>query len=177
MAPSVNDMVETILQHEGGFVNHPADPGGATNWGVTRATLSSWLGREASVEDVRALERETAKEIYLALYFHGPRIDTLPPSVQPQLFDMSINHGPRNAIRMLQDVLNMAGFVCDRDGVLGPQTRRQTNKALAEMGGHFINAISERREQFYRGIVAHSPKREVFLNGWLNRARSFRTDV
>lgn len=173
---TVDDMVEHILETEGGFVNHKADRGGATKYGVTQGTLSLWLKRLASVDDVRNLTKETAEEVYKSTYYYGPRIDTLPEALQPQIFDMSINHGPRRAIVLLQDVLNVAGYTCSSDGVLGPTTRKLAEQAYTAMGSYLINAISERRELFYNAIVAGDPRQAAFINGWIKRARSYRTE-
>ena len=174
---TVTEIINEILKQEGGYVNHPNDKGGPTNWGITQATLSSWLKRPATIEDVKGLNKETAKEIYLIRYYHGPRIDTLPTELQPQLTDMAVNHGPRKAIQLLQETLNLAGFECSSDGVLGPATRATCATAYQSMGSYLINALSERREQFYNSIVANNPGQGVFLKGWLKRAQSFRIDT
>lgn len=174
---SVDQIISEILQKEGGYVNHPNDKGGPTKYGITQETLSSWLKRPASIEDVKSLDKETAAEIYKIQYYHGPRIDALPTDLQPQLTDMAVNHGPRQAIRLLQEVVSMAGFECSHDGVLGPATRKACEGAYQSMGPYLINAISERRELFYNRLVAVNPNQGVFLKGWLSRAKSFRVDV
>lgn len=170
----VEQLLEDVLRREGGYVNHVADKGGPTNFGITQATLSDYLGRQASIDEVRNLDRELAKEIYVARYLSGPRIDTLPEDLQPQIFDIAVNSGPKKAIKMLQEVLNLAGFMADIDGVIGPKTRKLAAEAYEKMGGLLINAISEYREHFYRSIVAKNPSQVVFLKGWIKRAREFR---
>lgn len=107
---TIDKMIKKILAHEGGFIDDIDDRGGATNFGITQITYSQWLGRPASVNDVRAMDIETAKEIYLTNYYYAPRINSLPKSIQPQVFDCSINHGPFRAIKFLQNVCNLAGF-------------------------------------------------------------------
>lgn len=173
----VQDLLEDVLRREGGYVNHVADKGGPTNFGITQATLSEYLGRPATVDEVKNLDRELAKEIYVARYLAGPRIDTLPEALQPQVFDIAVNSGPKKAIRMLQDVLNLAGFLVDCDGVIGPKTRALAAEAYEKMGPLLINALVEYREHFYRSIVAKNPSQGVFLRGWLARAREFRVNV
>lgn len=174
---TLKEQIDHTIKIEGGYVNHPNDKGGPTNWGVTQAVYSEWLGRPASIDDVKCMPREHAEEIYLLKYIVKPRIDTLPEELQPQLFDMAVNHGPRKAIQLFQETLNMAGFACSSDGVLGPATRKVAADAYAKMGAFLINAISERRELFYKEIVARSPSQNVFLRGWLKRAKMFRVEV
>lgn len=174
MTWTVDDLLDEVIAREGGFVHHPADRGGPTKFGITQRTLSVWLGREASADEVRTLDEATAREIYERDYYRAPRIDTLPEAIRPQVFDCAVNHGPRQAIRFVQRVVNLAGFgPVDVDGVLGPQTREGAGRAQVEMGPLFNNAIMHERRNFYRTIVARDPKQEVFLTGWLRRAEEF----
>lgn len=175
---SYDDPIGLVLEHEGGYINHKNDRGGPTNFGVTQKTYSRWLGRPASIEDVKNMTEETAREIYESLYLSGPRIHTLPDPPQTLVLDMAINHGPRNAVRMLQRVINMAGFgPISTDGVIGPKTRRALERAVSEMGNYFQNALVEERVKFFHRIVQRDPSQEVFLRGWLRRAESFRLPV
>ena len=175
---TVDDMVDTILAHEGGFVDDPDDRGGATNFGITQLTYSKWLDRPATVADVKAMSVATAREIYLTNYYFKPRINSLPEAIQPQIFDCSINHGPYRAIKFLQTVCNLAGFgPLSVDGVMGPKTRESVEAAFEAMGEYFINAITDERVHFYHQIVKNDASQQKFLNGWLNRANSFRQDL
>jgi len=174
---SVDELLDEVIAREGGFVHHPADRGGPTRFGITQATLSEWLGRSTTVDEVRTLEEETAREIYVALYLAGPRVGTLPPEIVPHVFDMAVNHGPRRAVRMLQEVLGLAGWRVDVDGVIGPQTRKAAFEAQADMGPFFTNAIADQRANFYRCLVAADSSQRVFLRGWLNRAEAFKVPV
>ncbi len=175
---TVDDMLADILRREGGYSNHASDKGGPTKYGVTQKTLSAWLGRPASVDEVRTMDEATAREIYTRNYLSGPRIDTLPPDIVPQVFDCAVNHGPRQAVRFVQKVINEAGFgPCDIDGVLGPDTRKRAEACHEAMGPFFTNAILEERIAFYRALVARKPDQGVFLDGWLNRAEEFRLEV
>jgi lysozyme family protein len=174
-----DDPIGIILEHEGGYVNHKNDKGGPTNFGVTQATYGKWLGREASIEDVKSMTVETAREIYETRYLTGPRIHTLPsPYPQVLILDMAVNHGPRNAVRMMQRTVNLAGFgPISVDGIMGPGTRGATERAQEAMGNYFQNAIVEERIKFYHRIVERNPSQSVFMKGWLRRANSFMLEV
>jgi len=169
------DPIDVVLQAEGGYSNDPVDRGGATNFGVTQHTYSTYLGRPATIQDVKDMTVETAREIYERMYLTGPRIDTIPQPLQTLVLDMSVNHGPRNAIKMLQRVTNAAGFgPISVDGVLGPMTRASVLKGVAGMGNAFQNALVEERLHFYASIIARHPEQKKYEHGWTNRAESFR---
>ncbi len=174
----IDAMVNQILAHEGGFVNDPDDLGGATNYGVTQKSYSGWLGRPASIYEVRAMRIDTAKEIYLSNYYYSPRINGFPDEVQPQIFDCSINHGARRAIKFVQTVCNLAGFgPIVVDGVNGPNTMKTAKMAYEAMGVYFNNAIADERIDFYHRIVASNASQQKFLKGWLARANTYKQDT
>jgi len=173
-----DDMLDIILKHEGGFVNDPLDRGGATNFGITQKTYSGWIGRRATVAEVRDIKMETAKIIYYRRYYLSPRINSLPEKVQTLVFDCAVNHGPRQAIKFVQTVCNLAGFDVGRvDGANGPRTQAAAAEAYKSMGNFFINAIVDERIDFYHRIVARNPTQQRFLKGWLKRAESFRVKI
>jgi lysozyme family protein len=175
---SLHDPIDTIIKHEGGYVNHPNDKGGPTKFGVTQDVYSEWLGRDATVEDVKSMTEEVARDIYESKYLTGPRIHLLPEPLQTQVLDIAVNSGPRTAVKMLQRVVNKAGFgPVDVDGVLGPNTRKVVETANAEMGPFLSNALVDERRAFFEAIVARNPSQKVFLKGWLNRAESFREQI
>lgn len=82
-----------VFREEGGFADDTHDPGGATNMGITIATLSRWLGRRATVDDVKSMTRSTADAIYQAWYAKPIDFDTLPAGVDIQLLDEAVNAG------------------------------------------------------------------------------------
>jgi len=171
---SVDSMINDILRREGGYVDHPADRGGPTNYGVTHKTLARYLGRDVTREDVQRLSRDLAAEIYRRAYYLEPRLDVLPISIRAILFDSAVNHGPRRAVRFLQQVLNAAGFgPLSVDGLAGPKTRRQSKQADQAMGAWLLAALAEERRMFYRLIVERNPSQKVFLKGWLRRVAEF----
>lgn len=176
---TVDEMVDDILQREGGFVDHPDDRGGPTKFGITARTLSNYYGHAVSTKEVEALSVDVAREIYERNYYRAPRIDTLPAPVQPFLFDSAVNHGPRRAIKFLQSVCNQAGYkpVLSEDGAVGPNTRKGAEWAQHEMGKVLLEALIEERRNFYRVIVEARPSQKVFLKGWLNRVNAFEKEL
>jgi lysozyme family protein len=99
-----------VLKHEGGYVDHPRDPGGSTNLGVTIKTLSRWLKRPASKAEVRALTVEKVTPIYRAWYWDEVRADTLPSGVDVSVFDAAVNSGPSRAQRWLDAALRSSAI-------------------------------------------------------------------
>lgn len=176
---TVDAMIMDIIRREGGYVNHPNDRGGPTNYGITQKTLSRYIGRFATVDEVKTLPVEVAKEIYERTYYIAPGIDTLPAMIQPFLFDSAVNHGPRRAIKFLQSVCNQAGATprLSEDGAVGPNTRRGAEWAVREMGDVLLKALIEERRNFYLVIVQARPDQQVFLNGWMNRIEEFEQEV
>lgn len=174
MTVAVDQLIADVLEKEGGYVDHPADRGGPTKFGITQATLSKFLERVATVEDVKNLELGTAHDIYELRYYRAPRIDKLPEAIQPFVFDSAVNHGPRRAIRFVQKVCNDAGFgPLIADGLMGPKTKAVANSCYESMQEWMLVALVQERQMFYSNIVAHDESQRVFLKGWLARARSF----
>ena len=174
MSRSVEQMIDDVIRREGGYVDHPQDRGGPTKFGITQATLSRHLGRPASAEDVRGLERAVAAEIYRREYYGKPRLDLLPERIQPFLFDAAVNHGPGRAVRFVQEVCNDAGFgPLAVDGACGPLTGRVAGAAERAMGDWLLAALVEERRNFYVALVERDPAQRVFLKGWLNRLAEF----
>jgi lysozyme family protein len=146
-----------ILQSEGGFVDNPDDPGGATNLGITIGTLSGWLGRPATVADVQALTPQTVAPIYQANYWDKTACDSWGAGVDLMVFDEAVNQGPGRAILTLQTALGVTA-----DGAVGPATQAA---AQMENAADIITKMSAIREAFYRGL----PTFAEFGTGWMNR--------
>lgn len=173
----MHDPIDEIIENEGGYVNHKDDRGGATNFGITRAVYSEYLGHEASIDEVKNMTEAEAREIYENRYLVGPRIDWFEEPLRTHVLDIAVNSGPATAIRMVQKLVNMAGFYEDEpiaeDGIMGPTTLECVNNAVNAMGNYFNNALVEERIKFYDAIVERRPSQAVFINGWHNRANSF----
>lgn len=170
----VEHLINEIIDREGGYVDHNTDRGGPTKYGITAPTLTKWIGRQATVDDVKAIKRKMAFDIYYKLYYEAPNLDALPEAIQPIMTDMSVNHGQKNAIQMLQDVL----IACDLnpgpiDGVCGPKTTTASRQCWNSIGNYLIVMLISRRKAFYHQIVQNDPEQIVFLNGWMKRADSF----
>jgi lysozyme family protein len=182
---TLDDTLNTILQDEGGYVNNGVDRGGPTNMGVTLPDLSTYLGRPATIEDLKGLTVEEAKEIFTRNYISGPRIDSLPDAIVPVVADASVLYGSGRAIKFVQNVVNSSGFgIVDVDGVIGPQTRQKAvacyggdTPSANNMGPYMVNAIVNERLAFNAQIVAATPSQGVFKDGWDNRANRFMVQV
>ncbi|MBP0443160.1 glycoside hydrolase family 108 protein [Roseomonas sp. SSH11] len=149
--------LEWVLRAEGGFVNHPADPGGATNMGITRRTLAEFREADVTVDDVRALTRAEAREIYRALYWNPMRCAELPAGIDLMVFDFGVNAGPRRSLRMLQRCLGVAA-----DGAVGPITLAAAGACRAP---ELIARLAEERLAYYRGLSSFGQ----FGRGWTRR--------
>ncbi len=181
---TIQDITDEILRAEGGYVNDPDDPGGATNHGVTIHTMRR-LGLDltgdgtVSVADVKALTRAQAGEIFEDHYFRRPRIDALPDPLQASVYDMYVNAGS-NAVKILQSLLEEMGYDIAVDGVIGPQTIRTAFAAHAEAGAYLVDAYGIARRDYYYAIGDRRPasrkyarRRNGGKGGWITRAEKF----
>ncbi|MDT8855839.1 holin-associated N-acetylmuramidase [Paracoccaceae bacterium Fryx2] len=181
---SVQTIAEEIVAREGGYVNDPDDPGGATKYGVTLATMRR-LGLDVTgdgavtVEDVKRLTRAQAARIFVEHYFNAPRIAALPEVLQASLFDMYVNAGS-NAVKVLQRLLTDMGFPCDPDGVIGPLTIRAAQAAAEAAPTHLADAYAIARRNYYYAIADARPasrkyarRRDGGKGGWITRAEEF----
>jgi len=176
----VRKLAEEIVAREGGFVNDPDDPGGATNFGVTIHTLRRLRpGQRVGVEDVRALTRNDAVEIYLEHYFARTRIGALPQPLWATVFDMYVNSGA-NAVRILQRLLNDMGQDVAVDGAIGPQTIAAAHRAYDMAPNHMVDAYGIARRDYYYRLADQRPASRKFARrrdggkgGWITRAEEF----
>jgi lysozyme family protein len=179
---SVRQLAAQIVAREGGFVNDPDDPGGATNFGVTIHTLRRLRpGQQVNVHDVRALTREEAIEIYIEHYFTRPRIAELPEPLWASVFDMYVNAGA-NAVRILQRLFVQMGLQVAVDGVIGPQTIAAAHRAFEMAPAHLVDAYGIARRDYYYSIADRRPASRKFARrrdggkgGWITRAEEFIT--
>jgi lysozyme family protein len=109
-----DEAFEIVIGHEGGYVNNPKDPGGETNWGISKRSYPG--------VDIKNLTKDGAKEIYLRDYWKRLQSDSLPESIRFDLFDTAANSGPGTAARLLQRAVGTA-----EDGHIGPLTIAAVN--------------------------------------------------
>ncbi|WIY24934.1 holin-associated N-acetylmuramidase [Parasedimentitalea psychrophila] len=182
--PTVQQIAEDIVAREGGFVNDPDDPGGATNHGVTLATMQR-LGLDLTrdgrigVADVQALSRAQAVDIFVKHYFAAPQICDLPAELQPSVFDMYVNAGA-NAVKILQRLLRDMGYDVAVDGVIGPQTEAAARAAGAVDTMALRDAYGVARRNYYfrladRRVASRKYARSKAggKGGWIRRAEAF----
>ena len=182
--PNVRQIAEEIVAREGGFVNDPDDPGGATKHGVTLGTLRR-LGIDVTrdsridLKDVKALTPGQAVEIYLEHYFKAPGIGSLPEAVQASVFDMYVNAGA-NAVKILQRLLTEMGFPCEVDGEIGPATIRAAQMGHEAAPEHLVDAYGIARRNYYYALADKRPASRKYARakdggkgGWITRAESF----
>lgn len=181
---SVRQIAEEIVRREGGYVNDPDDPGGATNHGVTIHTMRR-LGLDldgdglVTASDVQVLPRETAVNIFIDHYFHGPRIDALPEPLRASVFDMYVNAGS-HAIRILQRLFNEMRLDIHVDGVIGPQTIAAAERAIQMAPDHLVDAYGIARRSYYYDLAdrrvasrKYARRRDGGKGGWIRRAEEF----
>ncbi len=180
----VRTIARDIVAREGGFVNDPDDPGGATNHGVTLGTMRRLgldLDADGTVDagDVRALTADQATDIFLRHYFEDPGIGALPECLQASVFDMYVNAGA-NAVKILQRLLNDMGLAVAVDGALGPETLAAAATANATAPGHLADAYGIARRNYYYRLADARPASRKFARsrdggkgGWIRRAEEF----
>ena len=142
-----------LIGHEGGYVNDPRDPGGETNWGITKRTAQA-NGYQGSM---RAMTREQAYKIYYSAFWLRYQCDKMPEAVAFQFFDAAVNHGLGNASRMLQRAVNVAD-----DGIIGNMTIAAIKKmAISDV----IMRLNAERLEFYCKLSTFA----TFGKGWVRR--------
>jgi lysozyme family protein len=181
---TVEQIAEAIIRREGGFVNDTDDPGGATNFGVTvhtmrRLGLDLDADGDVDISDVRLLDRDRAREIFLKNYFYGPKLDQLPRPLQPSIFDMYVNAGAQ-AVKLLQNLFIDMGLVVAVDGKLGPQTVKAARNAMLMAPEHLVDAYGIARRNYYYRLADRRPASRKYARttkgnkgGWIKRAEEF----
>lgn len=182
--PSVRDIATEIIAREGGYVNDPDDPGGATNYGVTIHTMRR-LGLDltgdgrVTPEDVKRLTRAQAIDIFIEHYFQKPGIAGLPEVLHASVFDMYVNAGG-NAVKILQRLLRDMGHEVSVDGAIGPQTRAAAMAAYNQAPEHIADAYAIARRNYYFRLADRRPASRKYARtraggkgGWIKRAEEF----
>ena len=155
MLTKFKDIIEVVLEHEGGYVNDPKDPGGETNFGIAK--------RSHPDVDIANLTKEGAKEIYKEHYWVKNKVESLSEELRHIYFDMCVNQGRSRAVKILQRAANGKGAGLKVDGGMGPMTIRA-------MDGVELDRVRAYRVKYYADLVTRKPDLERFYFGWFRRA-------
>jgi lysozyme family protein len=153
-----------MLAHEGGYVNHPQDPGGMTNLGVTKRVWEEWVGHEVDEKQMRALTPQIVAPLYKRKYWDAIRGDELVSGVDYVVFDVAVNSGPGRAIKILQDCVGATV-----DGGFGPGTLAAVKVAESDPK-KLINLYCDKRLEFLMSLKNFV----TFSRGWINRVADVR---
>ena len=161
MTDNFNVCFDLMLAHEGGYIDHPKDPGGRTNHGVTQRVWEEWLGRPVSEKEMRALTPTMVKPLYKRKYWDACRADDLVAGVDYVVFDVAVNSGPGRAIKFLQSCVGATV-----DGGFGPATLAAVKKA-EEDPARLIELYCAKRLEFLQSLKTF----ETFGKGWSRRVQ------
>ena len=150
-----NEIIEKVLEHEGGYVNDPKDLGGETKYGITKRFYPDI--------DIKNLTIEQAKEIYKKDYWDKNKVESLPRNLWHIYFDMCVNMGKRTAVKVLQRAAVNKGRDIKVDGGLGPMTIKALN-------GVELDRVRAFRVKYYVDLITAKPEQEKFYLGWFRRA-------
>ena len=149
------EAIEGVLAREGGYVNHPNDPGGETNYGIAKKSHPK--------EDIKNLTKERAMEIYHEEYWMPSKAPYLPHSIQETFFDMVVNMGQSRAVKILQKACNSKNCSLYVDGKIGKMTIAAAKKIDP-------SRLKVYRILFYADLVRRKPHLKTFIVGWIRRA-------
>jgi len=150
-----DEIIEQVLEHEGGYVNDPKDLGGETKYGITKRFYPELNIKELTVEK--------AKQIYKDDYWDKNRVETLPQNLWHIFFDMCVNMGRRTAVKVIQRAAVNRGRDIEVDGGLGPAT-------IKALKGVELDRVRAYRVKFYVDLITSKPEQEKFFLGWYRRA-------
>jgi len=153
---------DLVIVNEGGYVDNPADPGGATNWGCTKAVWEQYIGHEVSKKDIRNLTKEDVKPLYKRNYWDAIHGDALPSGLDYCLFDCAINSGVGRATKFIQEIVGVFA-----DGAIGNNTVTAINQMNTVT---MINEFSDKRQAFLETLKTFP----VFGKGWTKRVTEVR---
>jgi lysozyme family protein len=163
MKDNFDSALEAVLHHEGGFVNHPSDPGGMTNLGVTKKVWEEWVGHDVDESAMRALTPEIVGPMYKAKYWDKIKGDDLPAGVDYAVFDAAVNSGPGRAAKWLQSCVGV-----EPDGGIGPKTLAAV---LSFDPADLVEDYAKRRLSFLMDL----PHWDTFGKGWGRRVAAVQT--
>jgi len=162
MKENFDAALKALLKHEGGYVNHPADPGGMTNLGVTKRVWEEWVGHAVDEQTMRNLTPDLVAPLYKKRYWDAVRADDLPSGVDFVVFDCAVNSGVGRASKFLQQ----AAGVTD-DGKIGPGTLQAV---MAKDPKELVDTFCDKRQAFLEAL----PTFATFGKGWSRRVAEVR---
>ena len=157
MKDNFDHCLQMLLHHEGGFVNHPKDPGGMTNLGVTKKVYDAWIGRESTEAEMRALTPADVGPIYKKNYWDKVRGDDLPAGVDWAAFDWAVNSGAGRPAKAIQRIVGAT-----QDGAIGPKTLQAVMDVEPEK---IVEGVYDIRQKFYESLKTF----DTFGRGWTRR--------
>jgi lysozyme family protein len=173
------DAMELVFKHEGGFVDHDDDPGGATRYGISLRFLESEGldidgDGDIDADDIRALDIDRAAELYNVHFWLANNYQSIDPQIiANKIFDCCVNMGPRQAHKIAQRGCRAVGFFLVDDGILGPNSRRVLSLVGATgRAAGLLAAMRSEQAGFYRELIARKPELGAFRKGWMRRAYS-----
>ncbi len=174
---SLDEALKFTFKNEGNYSDHPSDHGGATSqFGITREELARWRKHPVSKDEVKFMMAEEAKQIYDSWYWRPLGCDKImSPGIATAMFDIGVVRGIGVPPRYAQLVCNKisGGLMLAIDGHIGPKTLAAINGLNSP--AQFIKEFSRLAEDGFRAIVTHNPSQEVFLRGWISRAKRLLT--
>lgn len=154
---------DSVIVHEGGYVDNPVDPGGATNLGCTKAVWEQYVGHPVTKDDIKALTKEDVKPLYKKRYWDAIHGDALPSGLDYCIFDCAINSGVGRAAKFIQEIVGVPA-----DGAIG----NNTISAISQIKPvTLINEFSEKRQAFLEGLKTFP----TFGKGWTRRVQEVRS--
>ena len=166
MKDNFDDCLKHLLVHEGGFVNHPKDPGGMTNLGVTAKVWAEWVGHDVNEKIMRELTPTDVAPLYKRKYWDACRADELVSGLDYCVFDCAVNSGPGRAIKFLQSCVGVTA-----DGGFGPATMGAVNKFQDTK--KLIEDYSNERLEFLMSL----PTFDTFGRGWSRRVKEVKDEA
>lgn len=184
-SPLFKQAILITLDHEGGFVDDPVDPGGATNHGISLrfarangeldADGDGWpdldvdFDGDIDADDIRKLTADQAVDVYHEAFWKPGGYDAYPGGSGIKAFDLAVNMGPRQAHKIVQRAMRACGQTVVDDGVIGPRSRA----AMEHVGvASFWTCMRSEAAGFYRTLIVKRPRLAKYERGWLNRAYS-----
>ena len=165
MQANFHRSLNLVLKEEGGFVNHPKDPGGMTNLGVTKKAWEEYVGHSVTETDMRSLTPAQVLPFYQEKYWNACRCEKLQSGLDYLIFDIAVNSGTGRAAKFLQSAVGV-----EIDGAIGARTVAAANKSTIH---ELIAQISNKRAAFYKSL----PTFPTFGKGWLARCERVKSEA